>query len=205
MAAITLTSPSTLAGRLLGGIGNDALRSLLLVVAGTALLTVSAKVQIPFYPVPMTMQTFVVLLIGFTLGWRLGGLTVLAYLAEGAAGLPVFAGTPQSGAGIAYMMGATGGYLLGFLVAAVVTGVLAERRWDRSLLGAAVAALLGLATIFACGLAWLGTLVGWDKPVLEWGLWPFLPGEALKLALLAAVLPLAWKILPREGKGYGTR
>ncbi len=168
------------------------------VIAGTVLLAISAKIQIPFFPVPMTMQTFVVLLIGFTLGWRLGGFTTLAYLAEGAMGLPVFAGTPEKGIGIAYMVGPTGGYLLGFLLATVATGFLAERRWDRSWLGAAAAALIGLATIYAFGLAWLGTLVGWDKPVFEWGLFPFLPGEVLKLTLLVAVLPLAWKVLPRK-------
>lgn len=170
--------------------------SLLYVIAGTILLAISAKIQIPFFPVPLTMQTFVVLLIGFAFGWRLGGLTVLAYLAEGAAGLPVFAGTPEKGIGIAYMAGPTGGYLLGFLAAAVVTGFLAEKRWDRTWLGAAAAALIGLTVIYAFGLLWLGTIAGWDKPVLEWGLLPFLPGEALKLFLLGAVLPLAWKFFP---------
>ena len=172
--------------------------NLLYVIAGTILLAISAKVQIPFFPVPMTMQTFVVLLVGFTLGWRLGGLTMLAYLAEGAIGLPVFAGTPDKGIGIAYMMGPTGGYLLGFFVATVMTGVLAERHWDRSWLSATVAALLGLTVIYIFGLLWLGTLLGWDKPILEWGLWPFLPGEVLKLILLVVLLPLAWKILPRR-------
>ena len=170
--------------------------SLLYVIAGTILLAISAKIQIPFFPVPLTMQTFVVLLIGFAFGWRLGGLTVLAYLAEGAAGLPVFAGTPEKGIGIAYMAGPTGGYLLGFLAAAVVTGFLAEKRWDRTWLGATAAALIGLTVIYAFGLLWLGTVAGWDKPVLEWGLLPFLPGEALKLFLLGAVLPLAWKFFP---------
>ena len=170
--------------------------NLLYVIAGTLLLAISAKIQIPFFPVPLTMQTFVVLLIGFAFGWRLGGLTVLAYLAEGAAGLPVFAGTPEKGIGIAYMTGPTGGYLLGFLAAAVVTGFLAEKRWDRTWLGAAAAALIGLTVIYAFGLLWLGTVAGWDKPVLEWGLLPFLPGEALKLFLLGAVLPLAWKFFP---------
>ncbi|MCY4054075.1 MAG: biotin transporter BioY [Hyphomicrobiales bacterium] len=170
--------------------------NLLYVIAGTLLLAISAKIQIPFFPVPLTMQTFVVLLIGFAFGWRLGGLTVLAYLAEGAAGLPVFAGTPEKGIGIAYMAGPTGGYLLGFLAAAVVTGFLAEKRWDRTWLGAAAAALIGLTVIYAFGLLWLGTVAGWDKPVLEWGLLPFLPGEALKLFLLGAVLPLAWKFFP---------
>ena len=170
--------------------------NLLLVFAGTLLLAISAKIQIPFYPVPLTMQTFVVLLIGFSFGWRLGALTILAYLAQGAMGLPVFADTPERGIGIAYMLGPTGGYLLGFVVAAAITGALAERHWDRSLLSAGLAAVIGLAAIYACGLLWLGTLLGWDKPILAWGLLPFLPGEVLKLALLAGTLPLAWKLLP---------
>ncbi len=163
------------------------------VLAGTLLLAVSAKVQIPFFPVPMTMQTFVVLFLGFVLGARLGGLTVLVYLAEGAAGVPVFAGTPEKGIGLAYMAGPTGGYLLGFLLAAVLTGALAERGWDRSLGWAALASVLGIAAVYIPGLIWLGTLVGWDKPVLALGLWPFLPAEGLKIALLACLLPLIWR------------
>ncbi|MCI5074542.1 biotin transporter BioY [Oricola sp.] len=171
----------------------SALQSVLLAVAGTALLWASAKVQIPFFPVPMTMQTFVVLFLGFALGSRLGAATVLLYLAEGALGLPVFAGTPEKGLGLAYMAGPTGGFLAGFVVAAYVTGWFAERGFDRHLLTAGIAALAGLASVYALGLTWLGTLIGWDKPVLEFGLYPFLPAEALKFALLAAILPLAWR------------
>lgn len=170
--------------------------SIVTIFAGTLLLAMSSKMQIPFFPVPFTMQTFVVLLIGFCLGPRIGSLTMVAYLAEGAMGLPVFAGTPEKGIGIAYIMGPTGGYLMGFVLAAAVTGFLARRGWDRSLFKAFLAAVAGLSLIYLPGVIWLGSLVGWDKPVLDWGLWPFLPGEALKLVLLAALLPLAWKILP---------
>ena len=164
-----------------------------IVLFGTLLLTVSAKVQIPFLLVPVTMQAFVVLLLGMTLGWRLGGLTLLAYLAEGAMGLPVFAGTPEKGIGLAYMVGPTGGFLLGFFLAAVITGWLAERGWDRSIVGTALAGLIGMVAIYFPGLVWLGTALGWDNPILEWGFWPFWKFDLLKVALLAMVVPLAWR------------
>ena len=173
-------------------------QSLFLAAAGSLLLWASAKIQIPFYPVPMTMQTFVVLFLGFALGPRLGAATVLLYLAEGLAGLPVFAGTPEKGLGLAYMAGPTGGYLAGFVAAAYVTGWCAERGFDRHFATAALAAFAGLAVLYLLGLGWLGTLVGWGKPLLDFGLLPFLPAEALKLALLAAVLPLAWKGVPKS-------
>jgi len=191
MTSAATTYP-TLLNAALGG-KRSALQSVLLAIAGTALLWASAKVQIPFFPVPMTMQTFVVLFLGFALGSRLGAATVLLYLAEGALGLPVFAGTPEKGLGLAYIAGPTGGFLAGFVVAAYVTGWFAERGFDRRLVTAAIAALAGLIAIYALGVAWLGALIGWDKPVLEFGLCPFLPAEALKLALLAAILPLAWR------------
>ena len=191
------TAHPTLLNAVLGG-RQSAVRSFLVAVAGTALLWASAKVQIPFFPVPMTMQTFVVLFLGFALGSRLGAATVLLYLVEGALGLPVFAGTPEKGIGLAYMVGPTGGFLAGFVVAAYVTGWLAERGFDRRLVTAALASLAGLVPIYALGLAWLGAVIGWDKPVLEFGLYPFLPAEALKLALLAAVLPLAWRGLSKR-------
>ena len=190
----------TLAGTLWpAGKANALLRGAVLAVAGTALLTVSAKIQIPFYPVPMTLQTFVVLAIGMAYGWRLGGATLLLYLAEGAAGLPVFAGTPEKGIGLAYMLGGTGGYLAGFVLAAAVCGWLAERGWDRNLIRTAAAMLIGNGIIYVPGLLWLGGLYGWDKPILEWGLTPFLFGDLAKLALATAVLPLAWKWLGRPG------
>lgn len=191
--------PSTLAAALwpregkLGEI-NGFLRSSLLAVAGSLLLWACAKIQVPFYPVPVTMGTFAVLAIGMAYGWRLGAATVLLYLAEGAAGLPVFAGPV---AGPAYMMGSTGGYLLGYVLAAAACGWLAERGWDRSVLTAALAMLIANVLIYLPGLLWLGTLLGWDKPILEWGLYPFIPGDLLKLALVAASLPLAWKLLAK--------
>ncbi len=178
----------------------SAARAVLLVFAGSVLLTVSAKVQIPFYPVPMTMQTFVVLGLGMALGWRLGAASVAFYLAQGAAGLPVFAGTPEKGIGIAYMAGPTGGYLLGFLVAAAVVGFLASRGWDRKVLTTAAAMLIGNAIIYIPGVLYLGVLFGWDKPILEWGMTPFLLGDVTKLALAAAVLPAAWHLLKRFGR-----
>jgi len=177
------------------------LRLAILALAGTALLTLSAKIQIPFYPVPMTMQTFAVLAIGLAFGWRLGGATLLLYLAEGAAGLPVFAGTPEKGVGIAYLMGPTGGYLLGFALAAALSGWLAERGWDRSAATTALAMLAGNVAIYVPGLLWLGGLIGWDKPVLELGLIPFLAGDLFKLVLAAAVMPLAWKAVRRWRDG----
>ena len=173
------------------------LRPAVLAVAGTLLLAISAKIQVPFYPVPMTMQTLVVLVLGMAYGWRLGVATLLLYLAEGAVGLPVFAGTPEKGIGIAYMMGGTGGYLLGFVLAAGICGWLAERGWDRGVAQTALAMLLGNALIYVPGLLWLGTLFGWDKPILAWGLTPFLLGDALKIALAAFLVPASWKLLDR--------
>ena len=153
--------------------GDERLKFLLLAVMGSLALWLSAKIQVPFYPVPITMQTFVVLVVGMAFGWRLGATTVLLYLAEGALGLPVFAGTPERGIGLAYMVGPTGGYLLGFLVAATAVGWLGQRGWDRRIATTLAAMALGTAIIYVPGLIWLGTAIGWDKPVLELGLWPF--------------------------------
>ena len=175
-----------------------ALRSIALAVVGTLLLTIAAKIQVPFYPVPMTMQTFVVLTLGMAYGWRLGGATLILYLAEGAAGLPVFAGTPEKGIGIVYMLGGTGGYLVGFVLAAAVCGWLAERGWDRNVATTALAMLAGNVLIYVPGLLRLGILYGWDKPILEWGLTPFILGDLTKLALASAVLPFAWKLLRKR-------
>jgi len=174
------------------------LRNAILAVLGSALLWASAKIQIPFYPVPMTTQTLVVLALGVAYGWRLGAATLALYFLEGAFGLPVFAGTPEKGIGLAYMFGPTGGYLIGFLLAAMVCGWLAERGWDRSVAKTAGAMLIGNVVIYVPGLLWLGTLVGWDKPVLAWGLTPFLLGDLTKLALAAAVFPAIWKLVRRS-------
>ncbi len=189
----------TLAQRILGD-NPSLITNVLLAIAGTLVLWASAKIHIPFYPVPMTMQTFVVLVIGATYGWRLGGATVLLYLAEGAMGLPVFSDTPERGIGLIYMTGPTGGYLLGFVAAAVTVGWLAERGWDRNVFTMIVAMTIGTTLIFSCGLVWLGTFIGWDKPVFELGLTPFLYGAILKIALAGATLPIAWKITHRKTK-----
>lgn len=172
---------------------NRILRNVILAVTGSIALTISAKISIPFYPVPMTMQTLVVLLIGMAYGWKLGGATMLLYLTEGALGLPVFSGTPEKGIGIAYMMGGTGGYLMGFVIAASIVGYLASLGWDRNPLKTILAMLIGNIVIYMTGLLWLGALFGWDKPILDWGLKPFLYGDLVKIAIAAALLPACWK------------
>ena len=178
-----------------GGVHPGLLRQMSFALGGSLALWLSAKAQIPFYPVPLTMQTFVVLAIGVVAGWRLGAATVALYLVEGALGLPVFAGTPEKGIGLAYMLGPTGGYLIGYLLAAPACGWLAERGWGRGIVTTALAMIAGNALIYAFGLLWLGTLLGWDKPILAWGLTPFLPGDLLKIALGAVPFPAAWRFL----------
>jgi biotin transport system substrate-specific component len=173
------------------------LRLAALTMLGSLALTASAKLQVPFYPVPMTMQSLVVLLIGLGFGWRLGTATVLLYLAEGLAGLPVFAGTPEKGIGLVYMMGPTGGYLVGFVFAAAFLGWLAERGWDRSLWRTALALSFGHALLFAPGIAWLALFVGWPKAVAL-GLTPFLWGSVVKTALGVALVPAAWALFDRS-------
>jgi biotin transport system substrate-specific component len=169
------------------------------VATAALLLTVSAKISIPFYPVPLTMQTFVVIGLGLALGpWRASA-AVLLYLAAGAAGLPVFAGTPQQGIGLTYMLGPTGGYLLGYLPAVALGGWLAKQEWDRRSLHTMIAALLSGAVIYVPGLLWLGTVIGFDKPVLQLGLYPFIFGDIVKAALAALIFPMAWKVLKAKG------
>ena len=174
---------------------NPILRNILLAVAGTLVLTISAKIQIPFYPVPMTMQTLVVMMIGMILGPRLGTATLLLYFAEGLVGLPVFAGTPEKGIGLSYMLGSTGGYLAGFIFAAATCGWLAQRGWDRNVWKTAGALLIGNAIIYLPGLLWMAILFGFDKPILAWGLTPFILGDLLKVAIAALVLPLIWRTM----------
>lgn len=164
------------------------------VLLGVCLLTLSAKIQVPFWPVPMTLQTLVVLMLGMGYGARLAAATVLAYLAAGAAGLPVFAGTPERGIGLAYMMGPTAGFLVGFVLAAWIVGTLAERGWDRSFLACAAAMVVGHATITLAGLGWLAVLLGTPKAI-EVGLMPFLASSALKTALGAVSMPMLWRLL----------
>ncbi len=160
------------------------LRALLLALLGSALLTISAKLEVPFYPVPMTMQTLVVLLLGMAFGARLAAATVLLYLAQGAVGLPVFAGTPERGIGLAYMMGPTGGYLVGFVLSAAITGWLTERRRDWPALVLAVVA--GSVVVFVPGVLWLAYLIGFEQSIVH-GLVPFVWGAVLKGAIAVAL------------------
>lgn len=169
-------------------------KRILLVAFGVAALAVAAKIKVPLWPspVPITLGTFAVLTIGAAYGARLGLLTILAYLAIGAVGYDVFAGSGGEKSGIAYMMGGTGGYLVGYALAALALGYLARRGWDRSVLWMALAMLIGNVLIYVPGLLWLHQFTtGWEQN-LQWGLWPYLIGDALKLALAALVLPLAW-------------
>ncbi len=171
-----------------------------LVALGIALLTIAAKISIPMVPVPVTMGTFAVLTVGAAYGPRLGLVTIIGYMIIGAAGFDVFAGSTADANGLTYMMGSTGGYLVGYVLATLALGVAARQGWDRSMGKMALAMLLGNAVIYVPGLLWLGTLYGWDKPILEWGMTPFLIGDAMKLALAALLLPAVWKLV---GKARG--
>ena len=173
------------------------LKQVALVVLGIAVLAAAAKIKVPMWPVPMAMGTFAVLTIGAAYGARLGLVTILGYMIVGALGFDVFAGSSAEAFGIEYMMGGTGGYLVGYVLATVALGALARAGWDRSAPKMAGAMLLGNALIYIPGLIWLGMLYGWDKPILAWGLTPFLLGDAIKLALAAVILPLAWKLVGR--------
>ena len=167
---------------------------LVLVLAGSGLIALAAQVRfpLPFSPVPVTGQTFAVLLVAAALG-RLGLASVIAYLVEGAGGLPVFAG---GGSGTATMVGPTGGYLIGFALAAAIVGSAAERGWYRHLVTALAAMLLGEVAIYACGLAWLARFP-LSVPLLDAGLIPFIPGDLFKMVLAALALPAAWRLVRR--------
>ena len=170
---------------------NKIVRIILLAVAGTLLLTISAKVKIPFYPVPMTMQTFVVLLLGITLGRKIALLTISLYLFEGIFGLPVFAGTPEKGIGIIYFTGPTMGYFIGFLIAAYSSG---SFKYDKGLINTFFKLIFSVSLIYIFGLIWLGTLIGWDKPIFKLGAQPFLLAELFKILLLLFLIPNLLKI-----------
>lgn len=159
-----------------------------MVLAASLLLVASGKITIPFYPVPMTLQSGAVVLIGLTLGLRLGCAAVGLYLVQGALGLPVFAGSPAGSVGLAYMVGPTGGYLAGFLAAAAVAGWLAERGWTATPVRATVAALVASVIVYVPGLIWLGMYTGYGDRLLALGLYPFLAGDLLKAAAAAMIV-----------------
>ena len=163
----------------------------LITIIGSLLIAISAKIKIPFYPVPMTMQTFVILLIGITFGYKIGIATVTLYLFEGIFGLPVFANSPEKGIGIAYFVGPTMGYLLGFLVAVYFAGLF---KYEKGLVNTFLKLLFSVSFIYILGLLWLGTLIGWEKPIFKLGVQPFLLAELFKILLLMLLTPALLKL-----------
>ncbi len=166
----------------------------------TILIALSSKISVPFYPVPMTMQTFIVLLCGVILGPKFGFITLSLYFFEGAIGLPVFQGTPEKGLGITYIMGPTGGYLIGFVISAFLAGSLLSKTMgfnkkflikhnkNENLVSVFIKLSIALFPIYLFGLIWLGVVLGWDKPILELGLYPFILGEFFKITLLSFII-----------------
>ena len=169
---------------------NKIVKVILVAALGTLLLTISAKIKIPFYPVPMTMQTFVVLFLGITLGPKIGLITVSLYLFEGIFGLPVFAGTPEKGIGFVYFTGPTMGYLIGFLVAVYFSG---SFKYDKGLINTFLKLIFSVSFIYILGIIWLGILIGWDKPIFKLGAEPFLLAELFKMLLLTFLTPVILK------------
>ena len=159
-------------------------KTFLIIILGSLALTISAKIKIPFYPVPMTMQTFVVMLLGLAFGYKIGLATVSLYLLEGIVGLPVFSNSPEKGVGLVYFTGPTMGYLIGFLSATLIAGIISSNDNTLKIISKL---LLSVSTIYILGILWLGTLIGWDKPILEFGVYPFLLAEIFKLALLVII------------------
>ena len=165
------------------------IKSLFAIILGSIALTISAKIKIPFYPVPMTMQTFVVLFLGLSLGYKIGLASVSLYLLEGIMGLPVFSNSPEKGVGLIYFTGPTMGYLIGFLTATFLASKINSKD---NFLFILLKLILATSTIYILGLFWLGTLIGWDKPIFELGAKPFLLAEMFKIIILTL---LAKKII----------
>lgn len=200
------STPNALAPTIVPVFGNRAIQSIILILAGTALIAIAAKIKVPFYPVPMTLQTLAIILIAGTYGFRLGTLTVLAYLVEGFLGLPVFANTPPAVAGPLYFLGPTGGFLAGFVLLAMIVGYAADRGWDRSTPRLFASIVIGEIVLFALGFAWLAwfaTLssgavgLGVDT-ALSAGVTPFIWGDLLKSGLAAFLIPAAWALTDRR-------
>ena len=178
---------------------NKIVKTISIIVIGSILLTISAKIKIPFYPVTMTMQTFVVLFLGIAFGYKIGLATVTLYLLEGIFGLPVFANSPEKGIGLVYFTGPTMGYLIGFLVAVYLVGIRRDLLyWSKkhyvNLLTVFTRLIVSVSFIYILGLLWLGSLIGWDKPIYKLGAEPFLLAELFKLSLLTALYPWIKKL-----------
>jgi biotin transport system substrate-specific component len=167
------------------------IKSLLIILLGSIILAISSKVKIPFYPVPMTMQTFVVLLIGMSFGYKIGLATIGLYLIEGIAGLPVFSNSPERGVGLAYFTGPTMGYLIGFFSACFLASLI---KTNDNYFIIFIKLILSVSTIYILGVLWLGTLIGWDKPIIQLGVVPFLLAEVFKIALLTILAKKIFKL-----------
>ncbi len=167
------------------------LKFVFLALIGSIILAVSSKIKIPFYPVPMTMQTLIVLVIGIGFGWKLGLVTVSLYLFEGIIGLPVFSGTPEKGIGLIYFTGPTMGYLIGFLVAVYISG---KFNYDNNLVKNFLKLMLATSLIYILGMSWLGSLIGWDKPIFQLGAQPFLLAELFKILIATLAINQIKKI-----------
>jgi len=167
------------------------IKSLFAIILGSIALTISAKIKIPFYPVPMTMQTFVVLFLGLSLGYKIGLASVSLYLLEGIMGLPVFSNSPEKGVGLIYFTGPTMGYLIGFLTATFLASKINSKD---NFLFILLKLILATSTIYILGLFWLGTLIGWDKPIFELGAKPFLLAEIFKIILLTLLTKKIFKL-----------
>lgn len=188
--------PATLSDAVLGQRARRSwVRDAVLVVLFSGFVALTAQVKLPWWPVPFTLQTLGVLLTGAVLGSRRGASALGLYLAEGAVGLPVFQG---GASGVPYMLGPTGGYLIGFVVAAALVGALAERGWDRRLVLAALAMVLGNVVIYVFGVAWLAVVLHSVQKAVQGGLVPFLLGDLAKIAMAAVVLPGAWALMRRK-------
>ncbi len=157
------------------------IKSVFIALVGTVFLAISSKIKIPFYPVPMTMQTLVVLFLGIAFGWKLGLATVTLYLFEGIIGLPVFSGSPEKGVGIIYFTGPTMGYLIGFLFTVYFAGKL---KFNQNLLRKFFQLIFSVSFIYIFGILWLGILIGWDKPLFKLGIQPFLFAELFKILII---------------------
>ena len=173
-------------------INTKILKTLAIVILGTFALTISAKIKIPFYPIPMTMQTFVVLMLGVSFGYKIGLATVGLYLVEGISGMPVFSNSPEKGIGWVYFTGPTMGYLIGFLVATYISGKFKYKDFFKNsslkdFFSNYIKLLFSVSFIYIFGLLWLGTLIGWDKPIFEFGAKPFLLAESFKILLLTVI------------------
>ena len=167
------------------------IKSLLVILLGSIILAISSKIKIPFYPVPMTMQTFVVLLIGMSFGYKIGLATIGLYLIEGIVGLPVFSNSPERGVGLVYFTGPTMGYLIGFLSACFLASLI---KTNDNYFIIFTKLILSVSTIYILGVLWLGTLMGWNKPIIQLGVLPFLLAEFFKISLLTILAKKIFKL-----------